>query len=237
MPASPGQKPALVLLPNVLGEGMSHQAFLPASVDKAVAGLDGLIAESIPGGRRFLSRFETAQPAHLIPVALASEDPDFLLAPIKQGQRWGLVSDCGLPCIADPGSAIVARARALGIEIRAFSGPSAIMLALMLSGLEGQRFAFHGYLSKESAERGEQLKALQKRSKEERSAQIVIEAPHRNQYLLEAMWEHLSDTTRLCVAWDLTLSSQGVLTYPIATWKKSPMPALSKRHAIFLFQA
>ena len=144
--------PALLLLPNVLGEHAHHQPFLPASVDKAVESLDGLIAESHACGRRFLGRFQTKKPAQDIPLALYNEhstddDLDFLLEPMTKGERWGLISDGGLPCIADPGYKLVARARQLGIIVQAFVGPSsitpffdavrAVCTAILLSRLSG----------------------------------------------------------------------------------------------------
>jgi 16S rRNA (cytidine1402-2'-O)-methyltransferase len=233
-------KPTLLLLPNLLGDVRHHEIFLPPSVDKAVASLDGLIAESVQAGRRYLSRFETSKPAHDIPIALYNEhtpdkDIDFLLEPIKSGQRWGVVSDCGLPCVADPGSRLVARARLLGINIQAFVGPSSILLALMQSGLPGQKFYFHGYLNKESAERRKEIQKLQKASAIEEVTQIFIETPYRNQQMLESLLETLNDDVSLCVAWDLTSPQQGLLSQPVAVWKKSPLPNLSKKCAIFLF--
>ena len=140
-------KPALLLLPNVLADVKHHEPFLPSSVDKAVASIDGLIAESASAGRRFLARFETKKPTNEIPIALFNEhtkeeDIDFLLEPIRKGERWGLISDGGLPCIADPGAKLVKRANISGIIVQAFVGPSSPMLALMLSGLPAQRFYF-----------------------------------------------------------------------------------------------
>ena len=174
--------PALLLLPNVLGEQRHHQLFLPSSVDKAVASLDGLIAESDKAGRRYLSRFDTKKPVQETPIALFNEHtPDdhigFLLEPIQKGERWGIVSDAGLPCIADPGAKLVQRARQMGIQVHAFVGPSSILLALMLSGLSGQKFAFQGYLDKDPQKRNRQIANLEKRSKEEGSTQIFMEAP------------------------------------------------------------
>lgn len=236
------EKPTLLLLPNVLGEVAHHDPFLPAGVAKAVAGLDGLIAESERAGRRFLDRFETKKPTREIPISLFNEhtpdaDLDFLLEPVAAGERWGLISDAGLPCIADPGAKLVWRARERGIAIRAFVGPSSIYLGLMLSGLPGQQFSFHGYLPKEPNQRIEALQRLEKRSKEEQTTQIFIEAPYRNKHMLEALLETLNDKTRLCVAWDLTLQGQGVVSQTVALWKKSPVPNLDKKPAIFLFCA
>lgn len=235
-------KPALLLLPNVLGDVKHHSLFLPASVDKAVATLDGLIAESMTAGRRFLGRFETKKPALEIPIALFNEhtpdsDLDFLLEPIRKGERWGLVSDAGLPCVADPGAKLVNRANQSGIVVQAFSGPSSILLGLMLSGLPGQRFCFHGYLDKEPKNRETEIKEIQRNSKAQKATQIFIEAPYRNKHLLESLLKILGDETHLCVAWDLTLPTQGVVSQTIERWKKSPLPNLEKKAAIFLLHA
>lgn len=231
-------KPALLLLPNVLGECKHHEMFLPSSVGKAVETLDGLIAESEQGGRRYLSRFQTKKPVQAIPIALLNEHTpedhlDFLLEPIIKGERWGLVSDGGLPCIADPGSQLVRRARQRGITIQAFVGPSSIFLALMLSGFSGQHFAFKGYLEKDPEKRKRHIQQLEKNSRYGET-QIFIEAPYRNQHALQSIVDTLSDDTLLCVAWDLTEATQGVLSQSIAIWKKSPLPNINKKNAIFL---
>jgi 16S rRNA (cytidine1402-2'-O)-methyltransferase len=234
-------KPALLLLPNLIGDHPHHELFLPASVDKAIASCDGLIAESAQAGRRYLARFSTKKPTHEIPIALYNKhtpdhDIDFLLEPIKKGERWGFVSDAGLPCIADPGSKLVFRARQLGIYIQAFSGPSSILIALMLSGLSGQHFNFHGYLEKDFQKLKVKLKLLEKRSKEEEATQIFMETPFRNQQTLKIVLETLNDNTMLCLAWNLTLPTQGTVTQTIAVWKKSPLPNLDNCNALFLFR-
>lgn len=236
------KKPALLLLPNLLGDMRYHQPYLPASVDKAMKDIDGLIAESVQGGRRYLGRFETAKPANEIPIALYNEkikdvDYDFLLEPIQKGERWGYLSDAGLACVADPGSKLVRRARILGIPIQAFVGPSSILLALMQSGLPGQKFYFHGYLDKERPRRQREIQDMEKSSAKEGVTQIFIEAPHRNEHLLESLLEILDDETWLCVAWELTTPDQGIVSQPVRLWKKSPKPNLAKKNAIFLFSA
>lgn len=233
--------PALLLLPNLLGDVKHHELYLPASVDKAVGTISGLIAESESGGRRYLGRFKLDKSARDIPIALFNkdtpdEDIDFLLEPIRMGERWGLISDAGLPCIADPGAKLVSRARQSGIVVQAFVGPSSIFLALMLSGLPSQRFNFLGYLDKEPAKRKTEILSLQKRAHAEDSTQIFIEAPYRNKHVLETLLEALSDDTYLCAAWDLTLATQGVISQPVRLWKKSPLPNLEKKPAIFLFR-
>lgn len=234
------KKPALLLLPNLLGDHRHHEIFLPSSVDKAVESIDGLIAESATEGRRYLGRFQTEKKAHDIPIALfnkhtPSEDVDFYLEPIyKKGERWGYVSDAGLPCLADPGALLVSRARKLGVTVQAFVGPSSMMLALMLSGLPGQRFAFYGYLPKDGQGLRGKIKELEECAKQQESVQIFIEAPHRNQQTLEALMETLKDKTHLCVAWDLTMPTQGIVSERVEVWKKSPLPQIQKKPAVFL---
>lgn len=232
-------KAALLLLPNLLGEIPHHSMVLPASVDRAVATIDGLICESETAGRRYLGHFVTKKPAREIPLAVYDErthdgDIDFFLEPIRQGERWGLVSDAGLPCIVDPGHKLVARARASGIAVQGFSGPSALMHALMLSGLPGQRFAFHGYLAKDPKERGKALVQLERSSASSDATQIFIETPFRNQHVLETALEVLQPDTLFCAAWNLTMPSQGILCQSIAQWKKMPLPNLEKKPVVFL---
>ena len=233
------QKPALLLFPNLLGENQHHEVFLPASVDKAVASIDGLIAESDRAGRRYLGRFKLDKDHREIPIAICNqdtpdEDLDFLLEPIHEGERWGFVSDCGMPCIADPGAKLVRHAKQKGVVVQAFVGPSSIFLALMLSGLSGQSFAFNGYLNKDPETRVEQIKELEKKSEEDGSTQIFMETPFRNKHTLQSLVDTLDDSTYLCVAWELTLPDQGVLSQPVRLWKKSPLPNLDKRNALFL---
>lgn len=236
------KKAALLLLPNLLGDFAHHEPFLPQSVDKAVFSLDGLIGESPSAARRFLSRFKTKKPVNDVPVALFNEhtpdaDLDFLLEPIKNGERWGFVVDAGLPCIADPGSRLVRRAKQTGITVQAFVGPSSIMISLMLSGLPGQHFNFHGYLDAKPAMRDVEIAKLEQQSKKSGSTEIFIETPYRNKHMLESLLKTLHDETLLCVASDLTLNTQSVVTETIAAWKKSTLPNLEKKAAIFLINA
>lgn len=230
----------LLLLPNLLDETTSVAEFLPASVGEAVRSIQGLIAESEKGGRAYLKLFGVA-PQNM-PIRVLSEhtqkaEIDELIVLLKKGERWGLVSDCGLPCLADPGSELVLRARQLNLPVKAFVGPSSITLALMLSGLSGQRFTFHGYLEREEEKLGKQIRALEKISSQEKQTQACIEAPYRSPKLLGHLLAHLNDRTLLCVAWDLTLPTERVITQPVGAWKKQPLPDLTKKPAIFLFFA
>lgn len=233
------EKPALLLLPNLLGELKHHEPYLPSGVDKAVQTIDGLIAESPQAGRRFLGRFQTKKPAAEIPIALFNEhtpdeDLDFLLEPIRKGERWGFVVDAGVPCVADPGARLVRRARQTGINIQAYVGPSSILLGLMQSGLSGQKFTFHGYLNATPDGRTKEIRQLEATLKKTGYTQIFIETPYRNKHMMESLLSTLSDDVMLCVAWDLTLPTQGVLSQTVATWKKSPAPNLEKKTAIFM---
>lgn len=226
-------KGKLYLLPNLLNKEANHEVFLPSSVPRAVSKLDGLIAESEKEGRAYLKRFDA--PFRQMPIHLLNkhhQEIDALLEPIRKGQTWGLISDAGLPVIADPGYQLVARAQDFNIAIQAFVGPSSIILALMLSGLPSQRFSFHGYLPHHPEK---ELAQLEERSRGENATQLFIEAPFRNDPLFKKLLGCLSEGTRLCIAWDLTLPSQGVETHTIAQWKKRTPPQLHKKPAVFLF--
>jgi 16S rRNA (cytidine1402-2'-O)-methyltransferase len=122
----------------------------------------------------------------------------------------------------------------MGVLVQVFEGPSSILTALMLSGMDGQRIAFHGYVDRDHVKRKEQIARLEKRAKSEQSTQLFMEAPYRNQQLLEMMVEQLHDETWLCAAWDLTMPTQGIVSQPVKLWKKCPLPNLDKRNTIFL---
>lgn len=226
----------LHLLPNLLAEGVDARLFLPSSVDQAVLSLDGLIAESMPGGRRYLKHFKTKVPIHQLPIALITEPVDFLLEPVLKGEQWGVVSDAGLPCLADPGSMLVRRAREKGLELKTYPGPSSLTMSLILSGLPGQRFTFHGYLPKEPAGRKEALIALQTRSKQDKATQIFIEAPYRNAHTFAACLQTLHAQTWLSLGMNLTSPSQIMDTKKIHQWQQAPLQ-LGKSPAIFLIYA
>lgn len=231
----------LYLLPNLLGPGQDPRLFLPAGVPEAVSRIDGLIAESEGEGRRFLKLFQTKKKPHLMPIALLSKkrgDLDFLLEPLLAGETWGVVSDCGLPCLADPGANLVLRARQKKIPIHAFSGPSSITHILMLSGLSAQAFHFHGYIPKEPQAR--QL-ALQRWEKEKGISHLFIEAPYRNLHTLRACLDGLKESTYLSIGANLTLPDEWIQTLRIGEWRRENFDELSshlaKKPVIFVFHA
>lgn len=226
----------LYLLPNVLGPVKDTSPFFPPAIADAVRHIDGLIAESEGEGRRFLKRFSTKKKPHEMPIALINkqmrpDEIDFLLEPLLSGENWGMVSDAGLPCLADPGANLVWHARKLNIPIEAFVGPSSITLALMLSGLSGQQFFFHGYVPKQPKERA---KALKNWEKLKEVTHIFIETPYRNQHTFQACLSVFHPQTLLCVASNLTLPDQYVYTAPVSKWSHIE---LGKKPSIFLFRA
>jgi 16S rRNA (cytidine1402-2'-O)-methyltransferase len=226
----------LLLLPNVLDETLPTDPFLPSSVGEAVSKLDGLIAESEKSARRYLRRFLSHDQMAQTPLRLLNEHTSHaeiasLLDPILKGQTWGLISDAGLPCIADPGSDLVARANQSDILVETFVGPCSIVMALQLSGFSGQSFTFHGYLPRESLDLEKKLKEMEKQSRS--SSQIWIEAPYRSSKMLETVKGCLQPTTFLSVAASLTFPNQRVASKSIAQWKLSCW-AIQKEPAIFI---
>ncbi len=159
-----------------------------------------------------------------------------LLKPLREGRPLGLLSEAGCPAIADPGAALVEAAHAAGFRVVPLVGPSAVTLALMASGLEGQRFAFCGYLPRDSAERAQRIKQLEQRSRREHETEIFIETPYRNDALLGGLLDTCAPATRLCVAADLTLATESIRTQSVADWRRS-RPSLGKRPAVFLLLA
>jgi 16S rRNA (cytidine1402-2'-O)-methyltransferase len=233
----------LYLLPNLLQDLESHTNDLPPSVDVAVSSLTCLIAEDEKEARRFLKRFAFAPPKTFrdIPIHLLNEhstpaDKKELLAKIKAGGIWGLISDCGMPCLADPGADLVLMARKQGIPVQTFAGPSSILFALVLSGLGGQRFSFHGYLPKEEAPLIQELKRIEKVSKLEQSTHLFIETPYRNLRLFRILLATLDSKTELCIACDLTSATQIVETYSIEQWRKKQEPQIDKRPTVFVMR-
>jgi 16S rRNA (cytidine1402-2'-O)-methyltransferase len=165
-----------------------------------------------------------------------NSDWDALLLPIADGHAIGLISEAGCPAVADPGSDLVQRAHQRNIPVMPHIGPSSLLLALMGSGLGGQRFAFHGYLPQDDQGRKQALSRLEEESRRLDVTQIVIETPYRNRVFFESLVQGLKPNTQLCVAADLTMPSQLIQTRTIEQWKKSGAPTLDKRPAVFLFK-
>ncbi len=231
----------LYLIPVTLGEDNITQV-LPPDVVSIAQGLDNFVVESEKSARHFLSTIKTIKPVRELSLNLLNEhteqkDVAALLAPLLAGKDLGLMSDAGCPGVADPGAKLIELAHQKGIRVVPFVGPSSILLSLMASGLNGQQFAFLGYLPVDKTQRNQKLKEIEKRSLTHKETQLFIETPYRNQHMLEAIVSICQPNTRLCVACDISLTTELITSKTIATWKKSPLPDLHKRPTIFLLQA
>lgn len=224
----------LILLPNVFAEAQSSVLLLPEGLDGLVASLDGLIAESERAGRRYLARYgKKSLPLFLLNEHSAPNDYEELAEQICAGMALGLISDAGVPAVADPGSYLVHRLRARGYaQIQAIPGPCSIFLALMLSGFDGQNFSFHGYLPKEPDSRKAAIRSFESRG----GTHICIETPYRNNALLSDLVSVLRDTTEVCVAASLTCATQSVLSKSVKMWKREKH-VLPKEPSVFLLYA
>jgi len=213
--------------------GGTPQDALPASALALIGTLRDFVVENAKSARAFLGA--VGLPVRELNIAVIDEQRD-LLSPLHEGRSLGLLSEAGCPAIADPGAALVEAAHAAGFRVVPLIGPSSITLALMASGLEGQRFAFCGYLPREAGERVRRIRELERRSRGERETEIFIETPYRNEALFGALCENCAPSTRLCIAADLTLGSEWIRTQAIADWRRE-RPAIGKRPAVFLLLA
>jgi 16S rRNA (cytidine1402-2'-O)-methyltransferase len=220
----------LYAIPTPLG-GPPAEA-LPASALQTIRTLKDFAVENAKSARAFLGGI--GMPVRELNLQVLNGDSTRLLVPLREGRPLGLLSEAGCPAIADPGAALVEAAHLEGFRVVPLVGPSSILLALMASGLEGQRFAFCGYLPRDAAERKRKIRELEDRSRRERETEIFIETPYRNEAMLAALLESCSPATRLCVAADLTLPSESIVTRPIARWRRTP---IGRRPAVFVLLA
>ena len=223
----------LYLIPVALGGDNALSLIAPDTIDTA-RGLRTFIAENAKSARRFLKAIAHPGPLQELKIHALDEhtrDVAPLLKLLLSGEDCGLMSEAGCPAVADPGSALVRRAHGAGVRVVPLIGPSSILLALMASGMNGQHFAFHGYLPVEQTERARKLKELEARARDE--TQIFIETPYRNEALLSALFQHCRGDTLLCIAADLTLPGGFVAAQTIAEWKEKP-PIIDRRPAVFL---
>jgi 16S rRNA (cytidine1402-2'-O)-methyltransferase len=231
----------LYLVPNTLGES-GLAPVLPLGVCEIAARLDYFVGENAKSTRAFLKRIDEASrlakalqeiEIRELNVSTPPELVAALLEPLLAGRDGGLVSEAGCPAVADPGANLVRIAHERGIVVRPLVGPSSILLALMASGLNGQNFAFCGYLPTDAAERERRIHEIEQRSRKERQTQIFIETPYRNQALLDALVGNCAPNTLICIATDLSLSTEAIATRTAAAWRKSA-PDIHKRPTIFL---
>ncbi len=245
----------LFLIPNTLGQCETQQTSLlsniiPDAVQQMSSQLGYLVAENAKTTRAYLKFLAQQHPLRLamqeiqiqeLNINTPAQALEGLLQPLLQGHDVGLISEAGVPAVADPGANLVRLAHSKGIAVRPLVGPSSLLLALMGSGLNGQSFAFHGYLPTDAALRAKRIKELEDRSRKEKQTQLLIETPYRNAAMLEALATQCQPSTLICVATDLTLASESIRTLSAAEWKKklttNQAPDFHKKPTVFLFLA
>ena len=229
----------LYLIPTPLGDNEPAEV-LPQAVLDCACRLQCFVVEELRTARRCLSRYGLRGhidelELHVLNEHTTPAEVEAML-PLFDGRDVGLLSEAGLPAVADPGAALVALCHRHGIQVVPLTGPSSLMLALMASGLNGQSFAFRGYIPPKTEERRNAIKALEKQSRTLNQSQILIETPYRNDALLADLLQGLSPATRLCIAADLTLPTQYIRTDTIEGWRKAS-PIVGKRPCVFILLA
>jgi 16S rRNA (cytidine1402-2'-O)-methyltransferase len=230
----------IYLVPTTLGDDQI-EAVIPSSVSACVRALTYFIAEEPKSARAFLKRLAHPRPLAELRIEKLGATPSpavlqSLMQPVLDGTDAGVLAEAGAPAVADPGALLIRHAHATGIRVVPLVGPSAILLALMASGLEGQRFAFHGYLPIDEQALKTRLRELENESRRAHCTEIFIETPYRNDRLLRAILDTCASNTLLCVAADLTLADETITTRSISEWRKKPT-TLGKRPAVFLLLA
>lgn len=229
------------MIPVTLGDDNISQV-LPAEVISLAQRLEIFVVENEKTARHFLGTIKNNKPVRELQLMVLNEhttDKELpgLLAPLLTGKDVGLMSEAGCPGIADPGARLAELAHRKGIKVMPLVGPSSILLSLMASGFNGQRFTFLGYIPAEKAARIQRLKEIEKNSGKSQETQIFIETPYRNQHLLEDILAHCNPATRLCVACNISLNDEFIKSKTIADWKKTVLPDLHKKPTVFLLLA
>ena len=229
----------IYLIPCPLGDTPPLEV-LPLSVKKAVELIDFYIVENEKAARRFIKSIvpKKSQPdLHIDTINKFTDENEIpnMLMPCYDGHHIGIISDAGCPGIADPGASVVAQAHIKGIKVIPLVGPSSILIAMMASGFNGQNFAFNGYLPIDKQERKREIKRLEKLSEEQNQSQLFIETPYRNNQLLESLLIALHPQTQICVACDISLPTEYIVTQTAESWKKTRVD-LHKRPTLFIIQ-
>jgi len=227
----------LYLIPSPLAECDFAKIF-PAHNSEVIQKIDHFIVEDLRTGRRFVKKLGMQKPMDSLHFFTLNEhtkgnEIETLLQPLIEGKNLGLISDAGTPCIADPGSIVVSRAQHLGVEVIPLIGPSSILLALMASGLNGQSFAFNGYLPREQPDRERQLRFLETLVKKNNQTQIFIETPYRNNHVFKSILSVCDPAIRLGLGVNITSENQMIKTMTVKKWKAQKLD-LHKQPAVFL---
>lgn len=230
-------KGKLYLIPSPLGETAFEHLFPPFN-STLIHSLDYFIVEEFKTGRRFIKKMGMPKPIDQLHFFLLNEhtrpkEVEALLEPLLSGFNMGLLSEAGTPCVADPGSLVVSKAQQMGIEVIPLIGPNSILLALMGSGLNGQKFVFNGYLNRDRKLREKELKFYESLVFKTDQTQIFIEAPYRNNHFFESMLEVCSPELKICLGVDLTTDQQLLQTRTVSQWRKEKID-LHKRPTVFL---
>lgn len=230
----------LFLIPTLLGSKDINRCIPPSNIS-IIKELSFFIVEELRTARRFLRNIDPEFPIDDTSFQLLNEhttniDPHEMLSPIVSGNNMGLLSEAGLPCVADPGTEIVLAAQQKGITVIPLVGASSIFMALMASGLSGQNFVFHGYLPTDKPSLMAKIQTIELLSEKHKQAQIFMEAPYRNNQMMECLLKTCSPYTFLCVASNITLPEEYITTKTISEWKKSKLPELHKQPTIFVLQ-
>jgi len=233
-------KGKIYLIPATLGES-EILTVIPKNVIDTVDDLQYFIVENIRSARRYIRKLLKEKDINSITFFELNKHTDLnlvssYLEPCLSGNSVGIISEAGNPGIADPGALITAEAHRKNIDVVPLVGPSSILLALISSGMNGQNFAFSGYLPVNDVERNKKIQYLERKSKTENQTQIFMETPFRNMKMLDAVLKTCRNNTLLCIATDITLSSEFIKTKTIAEWKKHK-PQLNKRPTVFVLQA
>jgi len=222
----------LYAIPTPLG-GAPAEA-LPGPALEKIRSIRDFAVENAKSARAFLGAL--GMPVRELGISVMDGDDAALLRPLREKRALGVLAEAGCPAIADPGARLIEAAHREGFRVVPLVGPSSIVLALMASGLEGQRFAFSGYLPREAGERARRIRELEHRSRKEKQTEIFIETPYRNDVLLTALLESCRAGTRLCVAADLTLPAESIRTLTVGDWRNAPA-TIGRRPAVFLLLA
>ena len=228
------------MIPCPISDQTAVYDVVPEANRRVMDSLDYFIVENVRSARRFLSKagisrkIDELEFVELNEHTVAGQAVEAMVKPLLAGRSAGVISEAGVPGVADPGALVVAACHRKGIKVVPLVGPSSILLAMMASGLNGQSFAFNGYLPVKPPERSKALKALERRAHVEHQSQIFIEAPYRNVKLMEQMLQVCAAETMLTVACDITSPDEFILSLPIAQWRKSGLPDIAKRPTIFI---
>lgn len=227
----------LYLIPTTLGE-MNPEEVLPVTIKRTLDFISTYIVENEKTARRFIKSVHPEKKQSELEIFVLNkhtEEQDYqeFIRPLLQGQNIGLMSEAGCPGVADPGAVIVKLAHEKGIQVIPLVGPSSILLAVMASGMNGQSFAFNGYLPIDKGEKKSALKSFEKLSLDKNQSQLFIETPYRNNKLMEDLLSILQPNTHLCIACDITLPTEYIKTYQVKDWKKQKVD-LHNRPCIFI---